>query len=461
MNKSYRIPSITVTQEEPFAHDALNRKPIVDFVANILSETDGQPLVLAIDSPYGTGKSTFIEMLQSIMRQKSFQVVNFNAWKADHVSDPLIAMVAALDQAFPNNSMIVPDKMARVKKVAGIMLKHSAAVGLKIATAGILEMPDNIEEALADTASSATSDIIGSFENEEKAAKCFKEELEKLIAKLPQMGKKDTLVFFIDELDRCRPDFAMSLLERIKHLFDVPNIAFVLAVDKKQLEAVTSSVYGEKIDAREYLRKFIDLEFGLPNPPKTEFLKNAMQRAGISTAFEGQRHNLQDQFIRFVSLLADVYGMSLRSIERCIVRLKVVIAVTPDDHTIHIFHVALLTVLRSIDKEVFDKIITGRIGGVEAMEYFRNLPGARGKFDDLDGNILEAILVADLESSEGIRDYKERQKQILNIGDVSEESRSNAQHKLQILESFTGGWSIRSRMRRVAATIDIAANIRE
>jgi len=461
MNKSYRIPGITVTQEEPFAHDALGRKPIVDFVANILSETEGQPLVLAIDSPYGTGKSTFIEMLQSVMRQKNFQVVNFNAWKADHVSDPLIAMVAALDQAFPNDSTIATNKMARVKKVAGIMLKHSAAVGLKIATAGILEMPDDIEDALADTASNATSDIINSFENEEKAAKCFKEELEKVIAKLPQMNKKGTLVFFIDELDRCRPDFAMSLLERVKHLFDVPNIAFVLAVDKKQLEAVTGAVYGEKIDAQEYLRKFIHLEFGLPNPPKTEFLKNAIQRAGMSTAFEGHRDNLQDMFVRFVSLLADVYGMSLRSIERCIVRLKVVMAVTPDDHKIYIFHVALLTVLRSIDKETFDEIITGQIGGIEAMDYFRNLPGGRSKFDDLDGNILEAMLVADLESPEGIRDYKDRQKEILNSGDVSNESQDNAQHKLQILESFTGGWNARGRMRRVAATIDIAANIRD
>lgn len=461
MNKSYRIPGIAVTHENPFANDALSRKPIVDFVANILSDTGGQPLVLAIDSPYGTGKSTFVEMLQSVMRQKNFQVVHFNAWKADHVSDPIIAMVAALDQAFPNDSKIGSEKMARVKKVAGIMLKHSAAVGLKIATAGILEMPDDIEEALADTASDATSDIIDSFENEEKAARCFKEELEKVIAKLPQMEKNSTLVFFIDELDRCRPDFAMSLLERVKHLFDVPNIAFVLSVDKKQLEAVTGAVYGEKIDAQEYLRKFIDLEFGLPNPSKTEFLKNAIQRAGLTTSLKRRDHNVQDLFVRFVSLLADVYGMSLRSIERCIVRLKVVMAVTPDDHDINVLHVALLSVLRSVDKEIFDRMISGQIGGIEAMHYFRQLPGARGRFDDQDGNILEAMLVADLESAEGIRAYRERQKEILNDGTVSNGGQGNAQHKLQILDSFTEGWGGRGRMRRVAATIDIAANIRD
>lgn len=67
-------------------------------------------------------------------------------------------------------------------------------------------------------------------------------------------------MFFIDELDRCRPTFAIELLERIKHLFDIQNIVFVLSIDKEQLEASTAAAYGSAINAPEYLRRFIDLE---------------------------------------------------------------------------------------------------------------------------------------------------------------------------------------------------------
>ena len=313
---SFRIPAIEVSAESPFANDVLDREKIVKFIAGIVSETGGNPLVLAIDSPYGTGKSTFVDMLDKVLRQQLFQTVYFNAWKADHVSDPLIAMVAALDEAFPrsDDSVIGSDNMARVKKVAGILLKRGAAVGVKIATAGVVDLSEDIEEALADTAADATSDIIEAFEREEEAARCFKAELEKVVAKLSDLNRKPTLVFFIDELDRCRPDFAMSLLERLKHLFDVPNMAFVLSVDKRQLEAVTAAVYGEKIDAAEYLRKFIDLEFSLPDPSKEHFIRNAITRSGLDGKFENLHRQTKENIVRFLVTFSAIYGMSLRGI---------------------------------------------------------------------------------------------------------------------------------------------------
>lgn len=457
---SYRLPAIAVPETNPFANDALNRADIVKFVAGIVSETDGHPLVLAIDSPYGTGKSTFVDMLGKVLNQQDFQTVYFNAWKADHVSDPLIAMVAALDAALPasGSDPATSDKMARVKKVAGILLKRGAAVGVKIATAGLVNVSDDIEEALSDTAVDITTDIIDTFEKEEEAAKCFRTELEKVVATLPAMNKKPTLVFFIDELDRCRPDFAMSLLERIKHMFDVPNIAFVLSVDKKQLEAVTAAVYGEKIDATEYLRKFIDLEFGLPSPPKAEFIKNAIKRAGLNDKFNA-RQNDRDTIVRFLVILVEMYSMSLRAIERCIIRLKLVLAATPDQQQLDTIHITLLIVLRSVDKEMFDKIVFRKIGLMEAMDYFRSLSGGKDKLEGAEGTALEAVLVVGLCDSNEMRTYRKNEIDIMNDDGATDERRRKAQHLLNLVDSFTNNSFDRNTMARVAATIDIAANV--
>ena len=459
---SFRLPAIEVSDDTPFANDALDREKIVNFVAAIVGNTGGHPLVLAIDSPYGTGKSTFVDMLGKVLKQKNFQTVYFNAWKADHVSDPLIAMVAALGEAFPRSdggTLIAVDHMARVKKIAGILLKRGAAVGVKIATAGIIDLSEDIEEALGNTAADATSDVIETFEREEEAAKCFRIELEKVVTKLPELNKKPTLVFFIDELDRCRPDFAMSLLERVKHMFDVPNMAFVLSVDKKQLEAVTAAVYGEKIDAPEYLRKFIDLEFGLPSPSKETFIKNAFTRAGLDEKFATRRHADKDQIIRFLTLLVNIYGMSLRAIERCIIRLKLVLTVTPENHDLHAIQIALLIVLRSVDKELFDQVTRRQIDPLRVMEYFRSLPNSRGLLDDLDGLVLEAMLIAELFDEQSRGAYRHEQRAILDRAETNDNERNKAQHRLQLLDSFTGIW-FGGNLSRIAANIDIAANIR-
>ena len=52
------------------------------------------------------------------------------------------------------------------------------------------------------------------------------------------------LVFLIDELDRCRPTYAVETIEKIKHLFSVPGIIWVLVMNKEQIESSIQKVYG-------------------------------------------------------------------------------------------------------------------------------------------------------------------------------------------------------------------------
>ncbi|VXB81287.1 P-loop NTPase fold protein [Massilia sp. 9I] len=457
---NYRIRATEVPDDDPFRHDALNRKQIVEFVAGVVSDTGDQPLVLAIDSPYGTGKSVFVDMVGKVLQKRNFQTVYFNAWKADHVSDPLIAMVAALDEAFPKaEGSIAGIGMKEVKKFATAVLKRTAILGVKLGTGGLVDLPDGIEGAVVDAATDATNDLIEEFAKEEQAAKCFRAEVEKVVASLPKMQKEPTLVFFIDELDRCRPDFAMSLLERIKHMFDVPNLAFVLSIDKKQLEAVTAAVYGEKIDAAEYLRKFIDLEFGLPAPSRIKFINNAINHAGIADKLQGRR-NERDTIVRLLGLLADIYDMRLRAIERCIIRLKLVLAATGDQERLETIHLGLLIVLRSVDKEMFDKIAFRKIGYVNAMNYFRERAGVYDIADSVEWNALEAVLIVELAGPDEKRTLRDQHIAIIN-NDTSPAARNKAQHLLSLTDSYSMPSADRKSMLRVAAAIDIAADIRD
>lgn len=68
---------------------------------------------------------------------------------------------------------------------------------------------------------------------------------------------------FIDELDRCRPDFSVQMLEVIKHTFNVPGVQFVLITNKQQLKAAINNSYGSQVDAQRYLDKFLKFSFQL------------------------------------------------------------------------------------------------------------------------------------------------------------------------------------------------------
>ena len=126
------------------------------------------------------------------------------------------------------------------------------------------------------------------------------------------------IVFFIDELDRCRPDFAVKLIERIKHFFDVPGFVFVLMVNWKQLEASVKGVYGESIEANTYLGKFVHFSLELPKDTTFGSQENFLQKYCAQLA---ERHGLDlerpeiQQFVDIFALFAGIYGLSLRDLE--------------------------------------------------------------------------------------------------------------------------------------------------
>lgn len=117
----------------------------------------------------------------------------------------------------------------------------------------------------------------------------FRKELEKYVN---EFCEKKPLIFIIDELDRCNPHYAVKTLERIKHLFNIPNIVFVLSIDKEQLSNSVRGYYGsDLINADEYLKRFIDIEYTLPDPNVDSFSKYLYDYYDFNTIF----YRIQDQ----------------------------------------------------------------------------------------------------------------------------------------------------------------------
>ena len=464
----YRVPFIEILSDNPYKNDVLNRKDTVEFLAGLI-ERAGGPFVLALDSPYGTGKSTLVEMLRTVLTGKDFQCVYFNAWQFDYAVDPLVAMVSALDEVTRSESesnVGLKAHMGTLRKVTTSVAKRSVVAAVKAATLGILDLEPAMEKVAADLAGDSTQDLVEAFQRESKQLSKFRDELEAVVKELPGIGKQQTLVFFVDELDRCRPTFAIELLERIKHLFDVPNIAFVLSVDMRQLEASVAAVYGSGIDAPEYLRKFIDLEFGLPKVSGVAFTELLLKKFDLDEAFAARSHSElrydRDHFVSFFSKLADVCKLALRSQERCIARLKVVLDQTPSDHYLDPILVALLIVLRMKNKGLFSGLASGLSAPGDVVEYLKEMQGGKALMEDHAGAVMESMLIAcdpDRKRGEATRAYLQ---EMAASPDIPEEVRGDYARRLDMVQNvFRGMRRNTPSIPGIARKVDIVAGIRD
>ncbi|MEO5796556.1 MAG: P-loop NTPase fold protein [Rhodoferax sp.] len=403
---TYRIAELEVPPESPFLNDGLGRKPLVEFLASLIGKLQG-PFVLALDSPWGTGKTTLVKMLKATLEQQEFQCIYFNAWQVDYVTDPLVALVSSVDRLSLGTGeaeSAFRSHLKTVKKITSAVAKRGAIAAAKAVTLGALDLEKDIEAVAAEVAGGLAGDAVDAFQKETEALAKFREELEAAVAQLKRAGKKETLVFFLDELDRCRPTFAIEMLERIKHLFDVQNIVFVLSVDKSQLEASTAAVYGEKINAQEYLRRFIDIEYMLPVIKGEAFTELLFKIFNLDEIF-AKRSNSElrydrKHFVEFFSAIADVTELSLRTRERCIARLQVVMDQTPENNYLFAPLIALLIVLRTINKSLFISLKNGSTAASDVMHYLRGLPGGLDFIETRMGILLEIGLVLADENGE-------------------------------------------------------------
>lgn len=260
---------IEIEAGNPFGKCQLDRKKYADVLTNIIS-TYANGFVLAINNKWGTGKTTFIRMWEQDLKYNGFQTVLFNAWENDFENNALTALMGEL-KTLTKKDEVNPHFENALKKAA-VFTKNLAPVLVKAVVKKYVGVPyEDLAEGVANSIGDIFERDVNEYADKKKSIKEFRASLSKFIT---DTWDEKPIVFIIDELDRCRPDYAVSILEQIKHFFSIPNIVFVLSIDKEQLGHAVRGVYGsESIDADEYLRRFIDIEYSIPEPDIERFVK--------------------------------------------------------------------------------------------------------------------------------------------------------------------------------------------
>lgn len=354
-------------------HSAYNFIKMLDFQSGSIS--------IAVDGKWGTGKTFFIKQCKFILDclnnedtdkenfekykakfktefEQKFQLIHystkikyktlyFDAWKNDTDIDPIVSLSKSIVSTF-NTKEKAKNLASKVgKQLVEIAVKKIAQIDISC----ILEMKQTEEE----------------IETE------FKKELDSLIT------KDGRLVIFIDELDRCRPIYAVKLLKRVQHFFDNEKITFVFSVNLFELKNTIQKLYGSNFNGDRYLDRFFDFVMEVPEPHFESGIKN----------LEGYGYKLN--YFDYCSDLEIKFGLTYRernhfenrvnaAIYKYVINEKNDYRQYEDFEKIDLFVISYLIALKMVDGQKFEDFMSNKDG-----TYFINFLSVNKTFSNKKG----------------------------------------------------------------------------
>ena len=324
-----------------------------------------------------------------MLRQRGNAVISFDAFANDHHDDAFFALAGELyaydeGKAAARDQLVIP-----LVKIAKALLPLAARVTLKTATQGIISMDDisRVQKASVedgDVRDELIKQRLTGVAEDRQCISTFRKLLSgfagELIDQIADAGSQDQptaiagrrkLVFVVDELDRCRPPFALSLLERVKHVFSVENTCFILVAHLRELARVVERSYGiADGEGGRYLEKFYQLRVQLPEPPHRqrrgrrerylEHLAKAMDAKG------GDERDLD-----ILASLGNAHDLSLRTLEQVMLNMSLVSRATSGLSLQCASIVGGLCVMRVVDDELYALARRGQLSEEEALAFLR------------------------------------------------------------------------------------------
>lgn len=379
-------PPFEVTLDEGFSseRDLFGRAPIAEGLTRLMGSLD-QPIVLGLDGDWGSGKTTFLRFWTGELRKEGFPVVFFDAFQNDYAEDAFIALAgevfALLEENKKGHSKVAKKFASKAASAGKILLRSGLKVGVKAATLGALNTTDldELADAISDESAEAFDVNIGEMITKQSAHRNAIDEFKIALSDLPSLLAKPTegeepkpLIFIIDELDRCRPAFALALLERVKHFFSVPHVHFVLGMNSDQLANSVKAIYGAGIDARTYLQKFIHLTWTLSqreryasDRARGKYVRYLNQAMG----FQGKDAEVANEALAFVGAIAEHRSLSFRTIERVMAVIALAVVTTPESQLRISPLIGGLALMKVLEPALFVKAKEGRLAWHEASAF--------------------------------------------------------------------------------------------
>ena len=335
-----KIPESDVSLNRPWEDDALERAQVANSLTNLVRDQES-PFVIGLNGGWGTGKTFLLRRWQVELDKAEFKSIYFNAWEDDFCEDPLAAIIGQLSEHFAEDNF--KEKIEKIKEKAGPLLARIPF--------GLLQKHTGVD--LSEFLDVWGTNALQNYESQRTVREELRSQLAELADQVKNESNDQPLVFIIDELDRCRPTYAIELLERIKHIFNIPNMVFVFGMNRDDLCASIRSVYGE-INADVYLRRFFDIEFRLTEIEPEVFCRHLIKKNKLEPFFYA--HGLSTEWFReLFAVLSQCFEFSLRDMEHCVRSIAFLSRNVDPRNALYATIVSLLVALRLRNSDLYHK----------------------------------------------------------------------------------------------------------
>ena len=226
--------------------DKLNRSEFLDNIFKIIdnfSDLNNTGLTIILNGKYGSGKTTVLDFLEERCKTSNneYNTIRYNAWENNTFDNPMISILY---------------KISELENLSDKALEAIQNIIRNLPSAAIKFVSNKYGINIGDLTNK--SNIFNEIKNYNNAINDFKN-----LLKAECQNRK--LIFLVDELDRCLPEYQIKTLENLYHLLDIPNLTVIIAIDRTLLENAIQKEFGNELDTYSYLAKFIKYEIELPN----------------------------------------------------------------------------------------------------------------------------------------------------------------------------------------------------
>lgn len=363
--------------------DKLERKPLAERLTQAITTFypfTKEAYVLSLNAFYGTGKTTFLKLWKSHLEDEGHKVMYLSAWESDFDDEPIIPIISSLIRAITEKDQTSENVKKAMQGALGAAALIGNSVLKKVSGVDAKETMEAVEKDLKETdLIEKGKDIFKEYSFKEEAYSKLKESLEEYVANL----ETKPLIILVDELDRCRPDYAVKFLEAIKHIFSVRGICFVLAVDKRQLEKSVKQLYGD-ITFSGYYRRFITREIELPEVknientrPLIEYLAedyfDEKRNGGINFAFTHQQESVIISRIEIISKIFNLTPREISLLFRIYCQYMTIKKNTNTFYDTWLLTPIILIAIRIKDEESYNKLGNDLLSPEEIIKYINSL----------------------------------------------------------------------------------------
>jgi hypothetical protein len=370
-------PEVNLYEEGFGTSDFLDRRKTAVKLSNLVEGID-DPIVIALDGAWGTGKTHFLKRWVGAHKLENggvAQTIYFDAFQSDYLEDPLVAITAAIGARIEGAGSATGWK--KLKTAAFKLAKPVTRIGLAVATYGATELTGALADVALEAGGKELEEATDAFWKKEEGRRAAMDQLRAALAALTDRSKdKNPLVIVIDELDRCRPDYALGILEVIKHFFTVPRVHFILGVNLQALQNSVRARYGSGIAAEEYLRRFVTLSIRLPEHVGRDGKETVVEEYFNRTAKDMDiNREAASVFQKHLAVLNRRKVVSIRDVSRLLSHVALISAATNFNEARWGWKeaTAVMLLMKVLAPELYQDVLSGRGSFDRISEFYGEL----------------------------------------------------------------------------------------